>query len=169
MTMPSDKSRPAPWTTGSQVLPTVQLEPVNGNSTDRGRVSWQSSSKVLAAVVLEPVDSTPTNSECPLRFQISMRWLTPEEGGRKTPIRGERYTPTARFAGEQDQFSVILEFADRTVANPTKGTLRLLFPDLIEIQRRVGPGTALEIMEGGRVVAHCLVENLDGAVVVAAR
>ena len=43
--------------------------------------------------------------------------------------------------------------------------MRLLNPDLFEIQQRIRPGVALEIMEEARVVANCVVENLDvGAV-----
>ena len=95
--------------------------------------------------------------------QVQLRWLTAEEGGRKTPVRGGHYTPTARFAGEEDQFSVVLQFADADVASPSHGTLRLLNPDLVEIQERVRPGIDIEIMEGRRVVAHCVVESLDGA------
>ena len=99
------------------------------------------------------------------KCQIQMRWLTAEEGGRTTPYRGVRHTPTARFAGEQDRFSVVLDFAEGNAANPTKGTLRLLFSDLHEIQRRIDPGVTMEIMEGARVVAHCVVESLDGAAI----
>jgi hypothetical protein len=101
---------------------------------------------------------------------IQARWLTAEEGGRTTPIRGGRYTPTARFAGEQDQFSVVLDFPGSNETNPSKGTLRLLFPDLVDIQQRMRPGVTLEIMEGARVVARCVVERLDvDAIVTAAR
>jgi hypothetical protein len=101
---------------------------------------------------------------------IQMRWLTGEEGGRTNPFRGRRYTPTARFAGEEEQFSVVLDFLQGDETNPTKGNLRLLFPDLVEIQQRFTPGITLEIMEGSRVVAKCVVESLAaGAGVAAAR
>jgi hypothetical protein len=93
--------------------------------------------------------------------QIELHWLTAEEGGRLTPVRGGRYTPTARFAGEQDHFSVVLEFATADAANPTEGTLSLLVPEFGDFQRRIRPGAALEIMEGPRVVAHCVVGSLD--------
>lgn len=101
--------------------------------------------------------------------QVELRWLTTEEGGRATPFHGARYTPTARFAGEQDHFSVILEFAGNDVANPTKGTLRLLVPEFGDFQRRIQAGAALEIMEGGRIAARCVVENVADGAVVAAR
>ncbi|MSQ94724.1 MAG: hypothetical protein EXR98_09235 [Gemmataceae bacterium] len=102
-------------------------------------------------------------------FRVKLGWLTAEQGGRKSPISGGRYTPTARFAGEQDQFSVVMEFHQSDGPIPTKGTLRLLFPDVIEIQRRIRPGVDLEIMEGGRIVANCVVESSDvGAAVGAA-
>jgi hypothetical protein len=100
--------------------------------------------------------------------QVRLRWLTAEEGGRKLPFVGGRYTPTARFAGEQDQFSVVLDFPGNNVANPTKGALRLLNPDLVDIQLRIRAGVALELMEGACVVARCLVESLDASEVAAA-
>ena len=103
-------------------------------------------------------------------YPIQVHWLTPEEGGRKTPIVGGRYTPTARFAGEQDQFSVVLEFPQNAGACPTTGTIRLLFPDNVEVQQRIHPGVDLEIMEGSRVVARCVVERSEeGAAVNASR
>jgi hypothetical protein len=73
-----------------------------------------------------------------------------------------RYTPTARFTGDDEVFSVVLEFAT-TGASPTEGTLRMLFPDLADIQARIRPGGSLEIMEGPRVVAHCLVLSSEPA------
>lgn len=96
-----------------------------------------------------------------MNSHVQLHWLTPEEGGRKVPFCGERYTPTARFAGEQDQFSVALEFPQNCAQNPTAGTLRLLFSELVDIQRRILPGVALEIMEGPRVVARCKVESSE--------
>ena len=101
-------------------------------------------------------------------YRIQLRWLTAAEGGRSNPIQGGRYTPTARFAGEQDQFSVVMEFPQNESSSHLKGTLRLLYPDLVEIERRIRPGVALEIMEGGRIVANCVVENSDVEAVVAA-
>lgn len=97
--------------------------------------------------------------------QVQLRWLSAEEGGRRTPIvGGMRYTPTARFAGEQDQFSVVLNFRGSDAASPTNGTLRLLFPDLVEIEQRLHPGVVLEIMEGARVTAHAVVEDTGDTV-----
>ena len=95
--------------------------------------------------------------------EIELHWLTPKEGGRTTPFRGSRFTPTARFVGEQDQFSVVLDFAPSNVPNPTKGVLRLLNPDLREIQGRIHTGTKLEIMEGPRVVAQGVTGKMGGA------
>ena len=94
--------------------------------------------------------------------KIELHWLTADEGGRRMPVTGGmRYTPTARFAGEQEQFSVVLDFPGSTSANPASGNLRLLFPDLVEIAQRLRPGAALEIMEGARVAAHGVVESSD--------
>jgi hypothetical protein len=89
------------------------------------------------------------------KFGIHLRWLTPAEGGRAIPFTGNRYTPTARFAGEKNQFSVELEFS----SNQTIGSLRLLNPEIVDIERRLHPGVELEIMEGSAVVARCAVEN----------
>lgn len=90
---------------------------------------------------------------------VQVRWLTPIEGGRGTPFAGGRYTPTARFAGEQEQFSVVMEFTPAGPTNPSAGTMRLLNPELLEIKKRIVPGVALEIMEGSRVVAQCNVQG----------
>jgi len=95
--------------------------------------------------------------------QVQLRWLNPEQGGRSKPFGGDRYVPTARFVGEQSQFSVVLEFPNNRAANPTNGTIQLLNPGLIAIDERLHPGVAIEIMEGPRIVAQCVVENLDVA------
>jgi hypothetical protein len=100
--------------------------------------------------------------------QITLRWLTAEEGDRKLPFMGGRYVPTVRFAGEQDQFSVVVDFPGKSIANPTKGTLRLLNADLVNIGERVVPGAELEVMEGLRVVAQCVVESVHTNTVAAA-
>ena len=91
---------------------------------------------------------------------VQVRWLTTAEGGRSQPFAGVRYTPTARFAGERDQFSVVLEFSNEQT-NPSEGKLSLLFPDNQKIQRRIIPGCQIEIMEGSRTVAHCEVLSLE--------
>jgi hypothetical protein len=89
---------------------------------------------------------------------IHLRWLDAEQGGRKTPFAGTRYAPTARFAGESNQFSVVLDFPQNSGPAPATGTLRLLFPDLADIQQRISPGARLEILEGSRIVAQCHVD-----------
>jgi len=94
-------------------------------------------------------------------FDVQMRWHSTTEGGRSNPFIGRRYTPTARFVGETAQFSVVLEFAEETRANPAKGTLRLLNAGLFDVQRRFRPSVKLEIMEGARVVADCVLENAN--------
>ena len=96
--------------------------------------------------------------------RVKLHWLTSEEGGRINPFQGSRYTPTARFAGETDQFSVVLTFAQGKKSGPTSGELRLLNPDLTEIRQRIRPGAAIEIMEGARVVARCVVAEMYEAV-----
>jgi hypothetical protein len=101
-------------------------------------------------------------------YTIQLRWLSVEQGGRKNPIGGGRYTPTARFAGEQEHFSVVLEYP-KGVCNPSTAILHLLNPDLVEIQLQIHPGVALEIMEGANVVAHCTVLSIADEAVVSAR
>jgi hypothetical protein len=92
---------------------------------------------------------------------VALRWLTPEEGGRKQPFVGARYATTARFPGESDLFSVVCLFPDATLPNPARADLVLLFPDLVDIQRRILPGSHLEITEGPKVVARCQVTSLE--------
>ena len=92
-------------------------------------------------------------------FRVDLHWLSPEEGGRSRPVHADRYTPTARFTGEQEQFSVVMEFPKNAGINPETGTLRLLNLELASIQGRIRPHVALEIMEGERVVAECVVES----------
>jgi hypothetical protein len=86
-----------------------------------------------------------------------LRWLTPEEGGRRTPFVGPRYATTARFPGESDLFSVICFFSNPSQPNPLEADLVLLFPDRVEIQKRLLPGCQLEITEGPKLVAQCRV------------
>ena len=93
---------------------------------------------------------------------VTLRWLTPDEGGRRRPIQGQEYAPTARFVGEtHDLFSVVLSFVDPQQPNPEEADLRLLFPDLTEVQKRLLPGSRLEITEGAKVVAHCQVVSKE--------
>jgi hypothetical protein len=97
--------------------------------------------------------------------RIEVKWLTAEQGGRSNPFVGGRYTPTARFAGASDdeQFSVVLQFDVADGPNPTNGSFELLFPDLLDIRTRIRSGTRLDIMEGRRKVADCLVLSAEPA------
>src|ERR1017187_10009497 len=149
--MPREKPKPPSWRTGSRVLPTVQMELDDGvgvKASECGKVKWKSTSKVLPTVVLEPMEAS-----C---VPIQLTWVD-AVNGRASPVTNGRYVPTARFAGEEEQFSVIVEFGE---AGAGKGELRLLNPDLVQVQQRLRPGAALEIMEGPRVVASCVVERL---------
>ncbi len=98
--------------------------------------------------------------------RVELHWLTADEGGRAIPFQGGRYTPTARFAGEMESFSVVLTFAQSKVAGPTTGELWLLNPDLTEFRQRIRPGAAIEIMEGTRLVARCVVSEIPEALAV---
>ncbi len=94
------------------------------------------------------------------RAHVQLRWLTAAEGGRSQPFVGSRYTPTAHLAGENEFFSIVLDFAT-IQPNPTEGRLSLLFPELQDIQSRIVPGCQLEITEGSRKVALCRVLSLE--------
>jgi hypothetical protein len=92
------------------------------------------------------------------RFQI--RWLTPEEGGRKCgPPPGHLFVTTARFAEdpEERQFSVALHRLDKD-ANTNQWLeveLSPLFPDsLPDVVKRLVPESRLLIHEGRKVVAE---------------
>jgi hypothetical protein len=91
---------------------------------------------------------------------VELRWLTPQEGGRRQPFVGARYATTARFLGENDLFSVVCFFPTPTQPNPSKADLALLNPDLVDIQRRIVTGIQLEITEGAKLVARCHVVSL---------
>src|ERR1700722_1973058 len=93
----------------------------------RGRASarlfWRRrNSDILSETTLDAFDCCGSSVMIPF-CPIQLRWLTAEEGGRASPVQGDRYTPTARFAGEQEQFSVDLGFPGNRAVNPTKGTL----------------------------------------------
>ena len=92
---------------------------------------------------------------------VEIRWLTQKEGGRTQPFVGAQYAATARFVGEDNYFSIVVRFPTQQQANPPEGKLRLLNPDLHEIQTRIIPGCRLEIAEGSRTVAHCRVVSLE--------
>jgi hypothetical protein len=83
-------------------------------------------------------------------------WLTPEQGGRKTPPSGPRYTPTARFDGGIEDRSVVLEL----VSQPTGSAdwiadIRFLFDDAP--QELLSHGASFGLFEGKRCVAHGIV------------
>lgn len=95
--------------------------------------------------------------------RVHLDWLSPAQGGRQTPLAGGRYTPTARFAGTglYEQFSVVLQLDASHGSSPAEGWLDLLNPDLVEVRARIRTGTRLEIMEGARKVADCVVTRLE--------
>lgn len=93
----------------------------------------------------------------PLLARVRFDWLPPEQGGRRTPWIGDRYVPTARIAGDNELFSVIVRFETGDRPNPTQGVLGLLNPDLTSVCSRIHAGTRLDITEGPRKVADCTV------------
>jgi hypothetical protein len=91
--------------------------------------------------------------------KLQLRWLTPEEGGRKSgPPPGPVYVPTARFADDpiDHQFSIGLRRLDNsTDSKEWKDTeLMLLSPESNpDAVKRLTSGSVLKIHEGRRVVA----------------
>ena len=92
--------------------------------------------------------------------KLQLRWLTPEEGGRKSgPPPGPIYVPTARFAEDpiDRQFSIGLRRLDKsTDSKEWKDTeLMLLFPESNpDVVKRLTSGSVLHIYEGQKVVAE---------------
>ena len=92
--------------------------------------------------------------------KLQLRWLTPEEGGRKSgPPPGPIYVPTARFAEDpiDRQFSVGLRRLDSsTDSKEWKDTeLMFLFPESNpDAVKRLASGSTLKIHEGRQVVAE---------------
>lgn len=88
-----------------------------------------------------------------------IRWLTVAEGGRRTPLSGSVYAPTARFVNEPEVFSVVLRSPQSTMvplADQAEVELNLLAPDrLPEVAARLVPHRKLQVMEGSRTVAEC--------------
>jgi hypothetical protein len=100
--------------------------------------------------------------------EVRLRWLSPQEGGRKTPLDpyGSPYAPTAYFRDDSvaDLFSVVLQFTDGSTQT---AELRLLVPqNLPDIAARLVPGTELRITEGARTVAECQVVAVRQCAVV---
>jgi hypothetical protein len=101
----------------------------------------------------------------PLLAHVRVKWLAPEHGGRKTPIVASqgRYTPTARFSGADSHFGVVMEFEPSAGVNPEEATIRLVNPQLAEVRRSLLANARLDIMEGPRKVADCLVVSVEPA------
>lgn len=90
----------------------------------------------------------------------TLRWLSPQEGGRREPPTGPEYAATARFVGEAADaiFSVVIRFKNKTAA-PSAGQavdMSLLAPEnLPDVERRLIDEDSLIITEGPRPVAEC--------------
>ena len=90
----------------------------------------------------------------------TLRWLSPQEGGRREPPTGPEYATTARFVGEGPDatFSVVIRFKNKAAA-PNSGQpvdISLLAPEnLPDVERRLVDEHSLIITEGPRPVAEC--------------
>jgi hypothetical protein len=90
----------------------------------------------------------------------TLRWLAPDEGGRKRLPEGAEYAPTARFVGDNpgDAFSVVIRRP-----NPQMGwnvstnsiEISLLFPENLPAVEQRLLREPIVILEGPRPVAEC--------------
>jgi hypothetical protein len=91
------------------------------------------------------------------RTPVTVRWYTPEEGGRRSgpPAGPGRYTPTGRFSDQplEDMFSVVLFLPDPDGAT---GELTPMFPENVpDFADRLARGGTLVMHEGRRAVGEC--------------
>jgi hypothetical protein len=95
--------------------------------------------------------------------RVQIRWLSWEEGGRRSPPSGPAYAATAHFTEDalDHLFSVVLRLAGEPPVNggqAQEAGLTLLAPDnLPDVVRRLVPGCHLSITEGARAVGECQV------------
>ncbi len=103
----------------------------------------------------------------------SVRWLTAQEGGRRSgPPTAPVYMATSVFVeGDEDevqpgwpasadQLSILLEPVKSDDVGRTRCVVGFLAPDLARASLR--QGAELRVLEGPRVVAHARVERLLG-------
>ena len=90
----------------------------------------------------------------------TLRWLAPDEGGRKRLPEGTEYAPTARFVGDspQDAFSVVIRRHNpnsgwNTGANAIE--IALLFPENLPLIEQRLLREPIVILEGPQPVAEC--------------
>lgn len=95
----------------------------------------------------------------------TIRWLTPEEGGRQAPPPGPVYAATARFDPElpNGDVSIVLRYRDSVPATTLERAVDIGFlaPDLV--RDRLRPGLLLWVTEGPHKVATCRVEDVEDA------
>lgn len=95
-----------------------------------------------------------------------VRWLSREEGGRRTPPPGPVYASTAHFADEplDRLFSVVLRFSAMPSNWEHDAELTVLAPEnLPAVVARLVPGSLLTITEGSRKVAEAQVLSVRTA------
>jgi hypothetical protein len=86
--------------------------------------------------------------------RVAVRWLAPEEGGRRQPFAGQQYRPTAVVDGDDGRmWSATIEFDD--ALHPTSGRFRFLAA--AAPTERLKADAHLELYEGPRLVAECRV------------
>jgi hypothetical protein len=90
-----------------------------------------------------------------------LQWLSPEEGGRKHPPAGPRYSTVARFEDAAARFpeiawSFVVEF-DAPISSTLEVTANvwmLAYDEPGAPQHLLEPGNRFELVEGAKVVAR---------------
>jgi len=97
--------------------------------------------------------------------QVSVTWVTPDRGGRATPVRVPRYVAISRFDEDgpgwpDGGWSVVLEFPEGV--NPSASPVIAKAHFLVEEapHERLVPGTTFTLHEGRKEVAR--VQVLQG-------
>lgn len=89
---------------------------------------------------------------------LSIQWLSSDQGGRKNPPVGERYSTVARFLdvehGSSIDWSVIIEL-NTHIIDLGHQLGRVSFLSEEAPQDLLKPGREFELLEGNRVVGRC--------------
>jgi translation elongation factor EF-Tu-like GTPase len=97
----------------------------------------------------------------------TLTYLTPEEGGRKTPAKSG-YRPQFGIHDYSYQSSGEQVFTDRDKVSPgetIKAEITLLSPNLFE--KKLSVGLAIEIKEGSKLTARGTIESIINKTLIA--
>jgi hypothetical protein len=99
-----------------------------------------------------------------MRWQVRLQWVAADEGGRRKPFRGKRYSTPVRLPGDAGliemrmAWSMTIVFPDENEVNPSLGIVEFL--SLNAPVHRVQPGDLIEFYEGRRLTARANVESV---------